>query len=149
MDNLIFKNTVVGRRNKTTISVAYIKDIANNDSVLKIINYYQKIEDSKNAYTHLINEKQSKKYDCDAVKDNLNAVFGNNMNYKEKIRRKVNYKDTEVNQIFEKGKNNIPVGYKELTPTPGKVDFNQLSNFAKNNFDNLRKNGRKPLKKDF
>ena len=112
-------------------------------------NYYQKIEDSKNAYTHLINEKQSKKYECDAVKDNLNAVFGNNMNYKEKIRRKVNYKDTEVNQIFEKGKNNIPVGYKELTPTPGKVDFNQLSNFAKNNFDNLRKNGRKPLKKDF
>ena len=112
-------------------------------------NYYKKIEDSKNYYNHLINGKPSKKYEYDAIKDNLNDVFGNNMNYKEKIRRKVNFKDTEVNQIFEKGKNNIPVGYRELTPTPGRVDFNQLSEFAKNNFDNLKKNGRKTLKKDF
>ena len=112
-------------------------------------NYYQKIEDSKNSYNHLINGKTSKKYECDAIKDNLNDVFGNNMNYKEKIRRKVNFKDTEVNQIFEKGKNNLPVGYRELTPTPGRVDFNQLSEFAKNNYDNLKKNGRKTLKKDF
>ena len=112
-------------------------------------NYYKKIEDSKNSYNHLINGKPSKKYECDAIKDNLNDVFGNNMNYKEKIRRKVNFKDTEVNQIFEKGKNNLPVGYRELTPTPGRVDFNQLSEFAKNNFDNLKKNGRKTLKKDF
>ena len=112
-------------------------------------NYYQKIEDSKNSYNHLINGKPPKKYEYDAIKDNLNDVFGNNMNYKEKIRRKVNFKDTEVNQIFEKGKNNIPVGYRELTPTPGRVDFNQLSEFAKNNYDNLKKNGRKTLKKDF
>ena len=112
-------------------------------------NYYKKIEDSKNSYNHLINGKPPKKYEYDAIKDNLNDVFGNNMNYKEKIRRKVNFKDTEVNQIFEKGKNNIPVGYRELTPTPGRVDFNQLSEFAKNNFDNLKKNGRKTLKKDF
>ena len=112
-------------------------------------NYYQKIEDSKNSYNHLINGKPPKKYECDAIKDNLNDVFGNNMNYKEKIRRKVNFKDTEVNQIFEKGKNNLPVGYRELTPTPGRVDFNQLSEFAKNNYDNLKKNGRKTLKKDF
>ena len=112
-------------------------------------NYYKKIEDSKNSYNHLINGKPSKKYECDAIKDNLNDVFGNNMNYKEKIRRKVNFKDTEVNQIFEKGKNNLPVGYRELTPTPGRVDFNQLSEFAKNNYDNLKKNGRKTLKKDF
>ena len=112
-------------------------------------NYYKKIEDSKNYYNHLINGKPSKKYEYDAIKDNLNDVFGNNMNYKEKIRRKVNFKDTEINQIFEKGKNNIPVGYRELTPTPGRVDFNQLSEFAKNNYDNLKKNGRKTLKKDF
>ena len=112
-------------------------------------NYYKKIEDSKNSYNHLINGKPPKKYEYDAIKDNLNDVFGNNMNYKEKIRRKVNFKDTEVNQIFEKGKNNIPVGYRELTPTLGRVDFNQLSEFAKNNFDNLKKNGRKTLKKDF
>ena len=112
-------------------------------------NYYKKIEDSKNSYNHLINGKPPKKYEYDAIKDNLNDVFGNNMNYKEKIRRKVNFKDTEVNQIFEKGKNNLPVGYRELTPTPGRVDFNQLSEFAKNNYDNLKKNGRKTLKKDF
>lgn len=42
--NLIFKNTVVGRRTKTTISVAYIKDIANLESVKKIINKLNKID---------------------------------------------------------------------------------------------------------
>lgn len=42
--NLIFHNTIVGRRSKTTISVAYIKDIADNDSVLKIINKLNEID---------------------------------------------------------------------------------------------------------
>ena len=42
--NLIFHNTIVGRRSKTTISVAYIKDIANNDSVLKIIDKLNEID---------------------------------------------------------------------------------------------------------
>ena len=114
--------------------------------------YYQKIENSKNAYNHWLNEKSSKNYDNKARKDNLNEIFRNNTEgniYKEKLHKKVNYKDTEVNQIFEKGKNYIPVGYKEPTPNPGKVDFNQLSTSARNNFDNLKKNARKPLKKDF
>ena len=115
-------------------------------------NYYKKIENSKNAFNHWLNEKHSKNYETKGRKDNLNELFRNNTEgnvYKERLHRKVNYKDTEVNQIFEKGKQYIPVGYKEPTPTPGKVDFNQLSTSAKNNFDNLKKNGRKPLKKDF
>ena len=41
--NLIFQNTIVGRRTKTTISVAYIKDIANMESVNKIIDKLNKI----------------------------------------------------------------------------------------------------------
>jgi hypothetical protein len=116
-------------------------------------NYYQKMQNSKNAYNHWLNEKKiTKKYEDKARKDNLNEIFRTNTEgniYKERLHRKVNYKDTEVNQIFEKGKNNLPVGYKELTPNPGKVDFNQLSISAKNNYENLRKYGKKPLKKDF
>ena len=65
------------------------------------------------------------------------------------MHKKVIFKDTEVNQIFEKGKNYLPVGYKEMVPNPGKVDFNELSTYAKNNFVNAKKNGRKALKKDF
>lgn len=42
--NLIFKNILVGRRTKTTISVAYIKDIANLGSVNKIIDKLKKID---------------------------------------------------------------------------------------------------------
>ena len=42
--NLIFKNTTVGRRTKTTISVAYIKDIANMESVNKIVDKLNKID---------------------------------------------------------------------------------------------------------
>ena len=115
-------------------------------------NYYKKIENSKNAYNHLINNKPSKKKEPKARKDNLNEIFRYNTQgniYRERLHRKVNYKDTEVNQIFERGKNYIPVGYKELTPYPGKGDFNQLSSSAKNNFENLKKHGRKELKKDF
>ena len=115
-------------------------------------NYYKKMENSKNAYNHLLNEKNLKKIESKARKDNLKEIFRNNTEenvYKERLHRKVNYKDTEVNQIFEKGKNNIPVGYKELTTNPVKVDFNQLSTSAKNNYEIIKKNGRKPLKKDF
>lgn len=116
-------------------------------------NYYKKLENSKNVYNYWVNEKPIKKYESKARKDNLNEIFKYNNTegntYTERLHRKVNYKDTEVNQIFEKGKNNLPVGYKELTPNPGKVDFNQLTNYAKDNYDNLKKNGRKTLKKDF
>lgn len=42
--NLVFQNTTVGRRTKTTISVAYIRDIANMDSVKKIIDKLNKID---------------------------------------------------------------------------------------------------------
>ena len=42
--NLVFKNTVVGRRTKTTVSVAYIKDIVNMESVKKIINKLNDID---------------------------------------------------------------------------------------------------------
>ena len=106
-------------------------------------NYYKKIENSKNAFNHWLNEKPSKNYEPKGRKDNLNELFRYNTEgnvYKERLHRKVNYKDTEVNQIFEKGKQYIPVGYKEPTPNPGKVDFNQLSTSAKNNFDNLKNN---------
>lgn len=41
--NLIFQNVIVGKRTKTTVSVAYIKDIANNNSVNKIIEKLKKI----------------------------------------------------------------------------------------------------------
>ena len=41
--NLIFSNIIVGRRTKTTISVAYIKDIAKMESVDKIIDKLKKI----------------------------------------------------------------------------------------------------------
>ena len=115
-------------------------------------NYYQKFLNQKNAYNHWLNEKSSKKYDDKGRKDNLNEIMKYNTEgnlYKERMHRKVNYKDTEVNQIFKKGKNNLPVGYKELTTKPEKVDFNQLSNFAKGNFENIKKNGKKPLKRDF
>jgi len=118
-------------------------------------NYYKKIQNSKNAFNHYLIDKKEKpkiNFEQNARKDNLNEIFKYNPegnNYKERLHKKVNFKDTEVNQIFEKGKNNLPVGYVELTPNPGKVDFNQLSTHAKNNFENLRKNGRKPLKKDF
>ena len=80
--------------------------------------YYKKIQDSKNAYNHLLNENNLKKIESNARKDNLKEIFRTNTEgnvYKERLHRKVNYKDTEVNQIFEKGKNNLPVGYKELT----------------------------------
>lgn len=115
-------------------------------------NYYQKSLNQKNVYNYWLNEKTSKKYDDKARKDNLNDIMKYNTEgneYKEQLHRKVNYKDTDVNQIFEKGKNNLPVGYKELTTKVGKVDFNKLTDSAKNNFENIKKNGRKPLKKDF
>ena len=117
-------------------------------------NYYKRIQNSKNAFNYYLDEKIAKPKNLEqkARKDNLKEIIRYNTEgnvYKERLHRKVNYKDTEVNQIFEKGKNNIPVGYVEPTPNPGKVDFNQLSTYAKNNFENLRKNGRKPLKKDF
>ena len=115
-------------------------------------NYYQKSLNQKNVYNYWLNEKSIKKYDDKGRKDNLNELMKYNTegnDYKERMHKKVNYKDTEVNQIFEKGKNNLPVGYSELTKKIGKVDFNELSNSAKNNFENIKKNGRKPLKKDF
>ena len=43
-NNLIFQNTIVGRRTKTTISVAYIKDIVNMESVNKIVDKLNKID---------------------------------------------------------------------------------------------------------
>ena len=114
--------------------------------------YYNKIENSKNAFNHWLNEKPTKKYEEKARKDNLKEIFRYNTEgnlYKEKMHKKVIFKDTEVNQIFENGKNYLPVGYKEMVPNPGKVDFNELSTYAKNNFVNAKKNGRKVLKKDF
>ena len=42
--NLVFKNTIVGRRTKSTVSVAYIKDIANMESVNKIITKLNEID---------------------------------------------------------------------------------------------------------
>ena len=42
--NLIFKNTIVGRRTQTTVTVAYIKDIANIRNVSKIIDKLNSID---------------------------------------------------------------------------------------------------------
>lgn len=42
--NLIFQNTIVGKRTKTTISVAYIKDIVNMKNVNKIIDKLNQID---------------------------------------------------------------------------------------------------------
>jgi hypothetical protein len=111
-------------------------------------NYYKRTENTKNAY---LNEKPPRKYDDKARKDNLKDLFTRNYTAGnlERPHKKVNYKNTEVNEIFEKGKDNIPVGYKEPPARPGKGDFDELSSFALNNFENVRKHGRKPLKKDF
>ena len=43
-NNLIFQDTIVGRRSRTKVSVAYIKDIANLHNVQKIIDKLKKID---------------------------------------------------------------------------------------------------------
>lgn len=54
-----------------------------------------------------------------------------------------NVKKTEVEEIFERGKNYLPVRYQEPTPIPGKVEFDSLKEIAVDNIPNIRKNGRK------
>ena len=114
---------------------------------------YTKTENSKMAYNYYLNQKPQKGYDEKGQKDNLNDLFKRNLTtgniYMERPHKKVNYKNTEVQKIFENGKNNIPIGYKEPTKKIGKDDFDEMAISALNNFDNIRKNGRKPLKKDF
>ena len=89
-------------------------------------------------------------YNQQGRKDNLNNIFGSNENdIKERPHKKVDPEKNNTKHIFDFGKNNIPVGYKEISSSPGKGDFKQLSSSAKNNIENVRKNGRKPLKKDF
>ena len=114
---------------------------------------YTKLENSKMPYNYYFNEKVPKIYNEKGRKDNLNEIFkrsltAGNLN-RERPHKKVNYKNTEVQKIFEKGKKNLPVGYKEPTKKIGNGDFDELADAALNNFDNVRKNGRKPLKKDF
>ena len=114
--------------------------------------YYKK-ENIKMSNAQYIEEKPPKKYNDIARKDNINDIFERNWTQGntniERQHKKVNYKGTEVQKIFEDGKNNIPVGYKELTLNPEKNNFDDFSSYAMNNFDNIRKNGRKPLKRDF
>ena len=116
-------------------------------------NYYKKSENTKMYYNHYLNIKPPKDYNERGRKDNINDIFGGNWTqgnkYMERPHKKVNYKNTEVQQIFDNGKNNIPVGYKELPTNPGNVDFYELSSSVRNNIENIKKNGRKPLKKDF
>ncbi len=116
-------------------------------------NYYRKIENTKMYYNHYLDIKPPKNYDEKGRKDNLKDLFETNStkrnSYMDRPHKKVIYKNTEVQQIFENGKNNLPVGYKELTKTVGRDDFDEMSNSALNNFDSIRKNGRKPLKRDF
>jgi hypothetical protein len=104
-------------------------------------------------YNHYLDIKPPRNYNKKGNKDNLNELFGRNLTqgnpFVERPHKKVTYKNTEVQQIFENGKNNLPVGYKELPTPPGKTDFDEKSNYASKNIDNIRKNGRKPLKKDF
>ena len=116
-------------------------------------NYYKKTENSKNYYNHWLNIKPPKTYNDKGRKDNINDLFNRNLTAgnlnKERPHKKVNYKNTEVQQIFEKGKVNIPVGYKEPPARPGKGDFDEFASSALKNYESIRKNGRKPLKKDF
>ena len=42
--NLIFDEVIVGRRTKTKVSIAYIKDVTNLKSVIKVINNIKKID---------------------------------------------------------------------------------------------------------
>ena len=125
------------------------KKMAENEVPSK---YYKK-ENVKMSISHYIEENPPKKYNDTARKDNLKDIFSKNWTEgntnMDRPKRKVHYKNTEVQQIFENGKNNLPVGYKELTLNPAKNNFDDFSSYAKNNFDNIRKNGRKPLKKDF
>lgn len=114
---------------------------------------YTKNQNSKMSYNYYLNEKPQKGYNEKGRKDNLNDLLKRNLTAgnlnMERTHKKVNYKNTEVQEIFEKGKNNLPVGYKELTNKIGHSDFDKLADSALNNFDNIRKNGRKPLKRDF
>lgn len=116
-------------------------------------NYYKKSENTKMYYNHYLNIKPPKDYNERGRKDNINDIFGGNWTqgnkYMERPHKKVNYKNTEVQQIFEKGKDNIPVGYKEPPARPGKGDFDEFASSALKNYESIRKNGRKPLKKDF
>ena len=104
-------------------------------------------------YNHYLDIKPPKNYNEKGRKDNLNDLFERNLtkgnSYMERPHKKVNYKNTEVQKIFEDGKKNIPVGYKEPTAKIGTADFDIMSSSALNNFDSIRKHGRKPLKKDF
>ena len=104
-------------------------------------------------YNHYIDIKHPKNYNEKARKDNLKDLFRKNLtegnSYMERPHKKVTYKNTEVNEIFEKGKNYIPVRYKEPTPNVEKDNFAQMAHSAFNNYDSIRKNGRKPLIRDF
>lgn len=71
----------------------------------------------------------------------LNKIGNNNG-------RRRNVKKTEVEEIFERGKNYIPVRYQEPTPIPPKVEFNALKEIAMENVPNIRKNGKKYLGKE-
>ena len=116
-------------------------------------NYYKKTENTKMYYNHYLDIKPPKNYNEKARKDNLKDLFRKNLtegnSYMERPHKKVTYKNTEVNEIFEKGKNYIPVRYKEPTPNVEKDNFAQMAHSAFNNYDSIRKNGRKPLKRDF
>jgi hypothetical protein len=116
-------------------------------------NYYKKTENTKMYYNHYLDIKPPKNYNEKGRKDNLKDLFGKNLtegnSYMDRPHKKVTYKNTEVNEIFEKGKNYIPVRYKEPTPNVEKDDYDQMAHSAFNNYNSIRKNGRKPLKRDF
>ena len=116
-------------------------------------NYYKKTENTKMYYNHYLDIKPPKTYNEKGRKDNLNDLFEANLtkgnSYMDRPHKKVNYKNTEVQKIFEDGEKNIPVGYKEPTAKIGASNFDVMSSSALNNFDNIRKHGRKPLKRDF
>lgn len=125
-------------------------------------NFYKINSDRKSKYIenkpfHYINEKGRK----DNINECLREVDLNNVGKKNNInnnntntfsntnnnRAHTHYecpfkpKNTEVNEIFEKFHKYIPVRYEEPTPIPGKVDFGKLTESAKDNIPNIRKNG--------
>lgn len=104
---------------------------------------------------HIDLKQPSKNYINNVRKDHVKDFFENkDNNNKETIMNKTFYcsyrpAKTEVNELFESSKKYVPVKYKEPTTVPGKVDFNILTEVAKSNVPNIRKNGKKNRGRDF
>lgn len=110
-------------------------------------NFYTRESNRKTNYVE--SYLPSKIYNNEGRKDNIKEVIENEDLNEVGRRRRKEVKKTEVEEIFERGKNYLPVRYEEPTPIPGKGDFNALKEVAISNVPNIRKNGRKYMGKDF